>query len=98
MPFAGLLMVNQFGSNIGAIFALGVQKKAAPLYLFSQYIIALPLGIILAKTYGYGAKGIYMAQALASLSLNIVGSIWMQYISWEECAQRADERIKKEKQ
>ena len=39
-----------------------------------------------------------MAQALASLSLNIVGSIWMQYISWEECAQRADERITKEKQ
>ena len=60
---------------MGAFYALGEQRKAAPLFLFGQYFIALPLGIVLAKTYDWGAKGIYMAEALACLLIFLVGSV-----------------------
>ena len=61
MPFAGVLIVCNFGSNVGTYFALGEQRKVAPFCIFWQFIVALPLGIVLAKSYDYGAKGIYMA-------------------------------------
>ena len=90
MPFAGLLIVGEFGSNRGTFFALGEQRKLAPVYLGVQYIISLPLAIILTKTYDYGAKGIYMAQATGSLLLFVCSTILLQVISFEECVQRAD--------
>ena len=90
MPFAGVLIVGEFGSIRGTFFALGEQRKFAPLYLGAQYIIALPLAIILTKTYDYGAKGIFMAQALGTFLLFLCSTILLQVISFEECAQRAD--------
>ena len=86
MPFAGVLMASEFGSIKGTFFALGEQRKFAPVYLSAQYIIALPLAIVFTKTYDYGAKGIYMAQATGSFLLFVCSTILLQVISFEECA------------
>ena len=86
MPFAGVLMASEFGSIKGTFFALGEQRKFAPVYLGAQYIIALPLAIVFTKTYDYGAKGIYMAQATGSFLLFVCSTILLQVISFEECA------------
>ena len=58
-PLAGITIANILGTQVGAVLAIGIQQKLVPIFIIVQWLIALPVALVLSFKYEYGVKGIF---------------------------------------
>ena len=89
-------MTCMMGSQIGSIFALAIQMKAAPFFIIVQWIITPPLALHLAYKHELGVLGLFMAQSLCQISNTIYSYAIIRLQDWEQSVQKAQERMQKD--
>lgn len=92
MPYVALFQVADGlnGSCGGALRGMGRQHIGAVVNIVSYYCGALPLGIWLAKSKGWGLEGLWVGQCIA---LYLVGALEWVIVAWSNWDKEVDQAL-----
>ena len=92
----GFILDGIQGVAQGPIRALGLQRKASLIAIVSYWIFGLPFAWLLAFVCDYGVLGLLSGFSFATLGQCICYVTIVHKADWQEIADAAAERIKKE--
>ena len=90
-----ILLLNA-GSLTGTVYSLTIQNKGVIAYLIGNWVLALPVGLLLAHKYGYEMKGLYLAQIGGQLLVLVWYIVLIEKHDWQQTALEVQERIQRE--
>ncbi|VVT46455.1 uncharacterized protein SAPINGB_P001222 [Magnusiomyces paraingens] len=93
IPFMCSTFVDAPGAILGGVLrGFGRQAIGGYLNLFFYYVVALPLGMILAFKFELSLSGFWLGIFIALLSINICQFFYVQKVDWKALVQEAEER------
>ena len=82
VPVAAAILFGLFGPSSGMIFGCGLQKMAAPVGFFWQYIVALPSAALLGLKFGFGIKGFWIAELVGIYGMAVSYLAIVLFVDW----------------
>ncbi|KAI9661361.1 MAG: hypothetical protein M1831_003094 [Alyxoria varia] len=95
MPWVAAFQIGDALNNScgGTLRGLGKQHAGATINVLCYYAVALPLGVWLAISRGWGLQGLWLGQCVALWSVGVVEWIWVAFTDWETEVRRAFARM-----